>query len=259
MRPGDPHLSIVIPVKDEQDNVGPLAEEIGRAFAGAEFGWEVVWVDDGSTDDTARRIAELPPPHRLVRLDRNHGQSAAFAAGFRAARGSWIGTLDGDGQNDPRDLIRQLEHAVATGADMVNGVRARRHDGLVRRASSRIANAVRNRLTGETVTDVGCSTRIVRREAVLEAPFFHGMHRFLPTLVKMRGFTVAEIPVNHRARHAGRTKYGIHNRLWTGLGDLFGVRWLLSRQRVWVATEHTRVSLPPHRRGDRERVDSGVS
>src|ERR671927_76997 len=167
------------------------------------------------------------------------GQSAALTAGFHVARGTWVGTLDGDGQNDPRDLDRQLAQAISQGVDMVNGVRARRHDGVVRRASSRIANSVRNRLTHETVTDVGCATRVARRAVLLQLPFFHGMHRFLPTLVKMRGFSVSEMPVNHRKRRGGRSKYGINNRLWAGLRDLFGVRWLLSRQRVWVATEHT--------------------
>jgi dolichol-phosphate mannosyltransferase len=272
-------LSIVIPVKDEQDTVGPLAEEIDRIFAHVDYSWEVVWVDDGSTDDTARRIALLPPPHRLIRLDRNHGQSAALMAGFQAARGTWVGTLDGDGQNDPRDLDRQLAQAISQDVDMVNGVRARRHDNIVRRASSRIANSVRNRLTRETVTDVGCATRVVRRAVLLQLPFFHGMHRFLPTLVKMRGFSVTEMPVNHRKRSGGRSKYGINNRLWAGLRDLFGVRWLLTRQRVWVATEHTRVeraalerlvaehtlvSRSPHTHadepaGDREHVDGYVS
>src|SRR5919206_4850810 len=202
-------LSIVIPVKDERDAVGPLAEEVGRVFAHVAYSWEVVWVDDGSTDDTARRIAGLPPPHRLIRLDRNHGQSAALMAGFQAARGAWVGTLDGDGQNDPRDLDRQLARAISQGVDMVNGVRERRHDSVVRRASSRIANSVRNRLTRGTVTDVGCATRVVRRAVLLQLPFFHGMHRFLPTLVKMRGFSVIEMPVNHRKRRGGRGKYGI--------------------------------------------------
>ncbi len=158
-------------------------------------------------------------------------------AGFHAARGEWVGTLDGDGQNDPADLPRLLQHAIDGDADMVNGVRARRRDGFVRRLSSRIANGVRNRLTGENVTDVGCSTRVVRREAVLRLPFFHGMHRFLPTLVRMQGFVIAEQPVNHRPRAGGTSKYGIHNRLWSGIRDLFGVRWLQSRHRRWRVAE----------------------
>ncbi len=231
------HLSIVIPVCNEEDSVPLLAADIGMAFAGVPFPWEVVWVDDGSTDGTAARVAALPAPHRLVRLHRNRGQSAALAAGFVAARGTWIATLDGDGQNDPRDLLGQLDHAARYGFDMVNGIRVARHDGVVRRVTSRIANTARNWIVGDRVTDVGCSTRVLRREAALAVPYFHGMHRFLPTLVAMRGFTVTEIPVSHRARQAGQSKYGIHNRLRAGIADLFGVRWLVSRQRVWKAVE----------------------
>lgn len=255
-----PLLSIVVPVRDEQDNVAALAAEIGSAFADADYAWEAVWVDDGSTDATAARLAALPPPHRLLRLDRNHGQSAALIAGVRAARGAWVGTLDGDGQNDPRDLVRQLARARAQGVDMVNGVRARRHDSVVRRVSSRIANGVRNALTREQVTDVGCSTRVVRRAALLEIPFFHGMHRFLPTLVRMRGFRVAELPVNHRPRTAGRSKYGINDRLWAGIRDLFGVRWLLARQRVWIATEVPGEAreIAPGAAGDRAASERGA-
>jgi dolichol-phosphate mannosyltransferase len=231
------HLSIVIPVRNEEENVLSLAAEIAAAFGAPRFRWEVVWVDDGSTDGSAARLAQLPEPHRLIRLHRNQGQSAALVAGFLAARGTWIGTLDGDGQNDPRDILRQLEYALRYGFDMVNGIRVDRHDTLFRRVASRIANAARNWIIGDQVADVGCSTRVLRREAALQVPYFHGMHRFLPTLVAMRGFTVTEIPVSHRARHAGRSKYGIHDRLWTGIGDLLGVRWLVSRQRVWKAVE----------------------
>lgn len=234
-----PRISLVIPVRDEAANVGRLAAEIRAAMHDADLAWEAIWVDDGSSDSTAREVLALPPPHRLLQLDRPHGQSAALAAGFRAARGDWVGTLDGDGQNDPKDLVLQLAFARATGADMVNGVRAHRHDGVVRRLSSRFANGIRNAFTSESVTDVGCSTRVMRREALVELPFFDGMHRFLPTLVRMRGYTVSEVPVNHRARHAGRSKYGIGNRLWRSLEDLFGVRWLLRRQRVWTVIERS--------------------
>jgi dolichol-phosphate mannosyltransferase len=232
-----PLLSLVIPIKNEEATIPGLAAEIDRAFADATYRWEAVWVDDGSTDGSLLAIRALRPPHRFVKLDRNHGQSAAFMAGFQQARGDWVGTLDGDGQNDPVDLPRQLDHALAQGVDMVNGIRARRRDTLGRKVASRIANGVRNRLTGRTVQDVGCSTRVVRRACLLELPFFHGMHRFLPTLVAMRGYRLAEIPVNHRPRAGGRSKYGINNRLWAGLRDLFGVRWLISRNRVWTVAE----------------------
>jgi len=234
---GEPLLTVLIPVKDEAESILGLALEIDRAFEGAGIAWEALWVDDGSSDGSAEILRRLPAPHRYARLDANHGQSAALAAGARLARGAWIGTLDGDGQNVPADLLRQLAYAREHGVDLVGGIRARRQDSRLRRSCSRIANGVRNRLTGSAVTDVGCSTRVARREVFLELPFFHGMHRFLPTLATMRGFDIAEIPVPHRARAAGRSKYGIQNRLWAGLRDLFGVRWLLSRRRVWRVVE----------------------
>jgi len=173
----------------------------------------------------------LPAPHRWIALDRNHGQSAAFMAGFRAARGTWVGTLDGDGQNDPVDLPRQLARALETGVDMVNGIRAKRQDSWFRKLSSKIGNGVRNAMTGNTVRDVGCSTRVAKREALLDLPFFHGMHRFLPTLVQMKGWSIDEIPVNHRPRAGGASKYGLWNRAPSAFRDLFGVRWLKLRNR----------------------------
>jgi len=230
-------LSVVIPVKDEEANIAPLAAEIDAALAGLECSWEVVWVDDGSRDASAVRLRELDRPHRYLILDRNHGQSAAYAAGFRAARGEWVATLDGDGQNDPADLPRQLAHAHARRVDMVNGIRTGRCDSRARRVASAIGNGFRACLTGRGVSDVGCSTRVVRRAAVLEVPFFHGMHRFLPTLVRMRGYAIDEIPVNHRPRRAGRSKYGIWKRMWWGLRDCFGVRWLQRRNRNWRVGE----------------------
>ncbi|MCS6970312.1 MAG: glycosyltransferase family 2 protein [Planctomycetota bacterium] len=229
--PDDILISVVIPVKDEEASIPELAAEIGAAFSGQSYAWEAVWVDDGSRDASRARMQELPPPHRWIALDRNHGQSAAFMAGFRAARGLWVGTLDGDGQNDPADLPRQLAYALEHGVDMVNGIRAQRRDAWHRRLLSRLGNGIRNWLTGYTVRDVGCSTRVVRREALLELPFFHGMHRFLPTLVAMKGYRIAEIPVNHRPRRRGRSKYGFWNRAPAAASDLFGVRWLQSRNR----------------------------
>ncbi len=245
MPEADPLLSVVIPVHNEEGCVVRLAEEIGQAFAKVDYTWEVVWVNDGSTDATAERLAALKPPHRLINLDRCQGQSAALSAGFLAARGTWLGTLDGDGQNDPADLVRQLEHARGGGFDMVNGIRVSRRHSPARRLASRIANRVRNRITGDQVTDVGCSTRVIRREAALQVPFFDGMHRFLPTLVRMRGFVMTEIAVNHRPRRAGASKYGILDRLWRGLPDLFGVRWLISRQRNWIAVESVSPQVDP--------------
>lgn len=232
-------LSIVIPVMNEQANVMALAAEIDVVMATVEYAWEVVWVDDGSTDRTAELLDTLERPHRLLRLARNQGQSAAFMAGFRAATGEWVGTLDGDGQNDPADLPRQFAHALATGVDMCNGIRAKRRDTLVRRVSSRIGNGFRNWVTGEDqVRDVGCSTRVARRQFLLEVPFFDGMHRFLPTLVRLVGGRIAEIPVNHRPRGGGRSKYGILNRLIPGLRDCLRVRWLRLRASTLRAIEN---------------------
>ncbi len=228
-----PLISIVIPVKNEEMNIRALAAEIDAAFVSAGHAWEALWIDDGSDDGSLACLQQLPPPHRWLSFTRNCGQSAAFACGFRAARGEWVGTLDGDGQNDPADLLRQLAHAREQRVGMVNGIRQRRKDTLVRRISSKIGNGVRNAITGRSVSDVGCSTRVMRRELVIDLPFFHGYHRFLPTLVSMQGHAIAEIPVNHRPRGGGRSKYGISNRMWSGLRDCFGVRWLRSRQRQW--------------------------
>lgn len=163
-------------------------------------------------------------------LARNYGQSTALVAGAEAARGEWVGTLDADGQNDPRDLVALWSEARAGEADVVTGFREARADRWVRRVSSRIANSVRNRISGDRVLDVGCSVRVFPRKALLEAVRFEGMHRFLPTLFRLAGYSVVERPVSHRPRVAGRSKYGIHNRLWRGLADLFVVRRLVRRR-----------------------------
>jgi glycosyltransferase involved in cell wall biosynthesis len=228
--PASLDVSIVVPVKDEAENVAALAAEIRAAMEATRHSWECVWVDDGSTDDTAAallRIASEDARHRVLRLDGNHGQSAAIASGFADARGEILVTLDGDGQNDPGDVPRVVALLLAQGADVVNGRRARRQDGWVRRLSSRTANGFRNWITDERVSDVGCSLRAVRRQAVRHLFVFRGMHRFLPTLARLNGASrILEIPVGHRPRLRGQTKYGIGNRLWVGLADAFAVRWL---------------------------------
>jgi dolichol-phosphate mannosyltransferase len=228
---------VVIPVYNERANVARLAEEIERGLSALGDEWEAIWVDDGSTDRTVDVLRQLDPPHRLLRFAGNCGQSAALVAGFEAARGEWLATLDGDGQNDPADIPRLLDHAVACGVDLVNGVRTSRRDSLIRRLSSRIANAYRRRMLHDGVSDVGCSTRVVRRDLALGLPFFDGLHRFLPALVAMRGGTMDELPVNHRRRTSGASKYGVHNRLWVGLRDVRGVRWLQDRHRSWQVVE----------------------
>ncbi|MCX7816354.1 MAG: glycosyltransferase family 2 protein [Syntrophales bacterium] len=226
-------VSIVIPVKDEAENIEVLAAEI-NAVMGSQFDiWECIWVDDGSSDETPlilERIAREDPHHRFVQLSRNFGQSAALFVGFKKARGDIIVTLDGDGQNDPSDIPRLVGLLMERNVDMVNGVRLERHDSLVRKISSWIANNFRNWATGDRVTDVGCSLRAFRSYCVTHLPLFKGMHRFFPTLVRMAGYTkIIETPVNHRQRLRGKTKYGIRNRLWVGLVDIFGVKWMQKR------------------------------
>jgi dolichol-phosphate mannosyltransferase len=194
--------------------------------------WECLWVDDGSTDPSLsilQHIAAAEPRHRYLAFGQPAGQSAALWAGFSEARGAIFATMDGDGQNDPADLPPLVEAIRSGRTDMANGYRQKRRDTRVRRWSSWIANRFRTWLTGKSVRDVGCSTRAFRRECVAVLPRFAGMHRFLPTLVLMQGFRLVELPVNHRPRLRGSSKYTIHNRLWVGLWDTFGVLWLRKR------------------------------
>jgi len=225
-------LSVVIPVKDEAGNIGPLAQQLTSVLNDQSWSWECVWVDDGSSDGSLAIIEQLvikDQHHRYISFAQNAGQSAAFWAGFKESRGALIATIDGDGQNDPSDIPALVAEIQAERADMVNGYRAKRKDNFVRKVASRIANDFRNRVTGKTVSDVGCSTRVFKRQCVECLPNFKGMHRFLPTLVAMQGFTLAEVPVNHRPRVRGKTKYSINNRLWVGLLDTLGVLWLQKR------------------------------
>ena len=238
-RPEAPYVSVVIPIRDEAENVEPLCRELGLVLDKIDEAAEVVVVDDGSLDDGRERVlrmATLDPRVRLVALDGGHGQSAALDAGFRAARGDVIVTLDGDLQNDPGDIPRLLGELRR--ADVVQGVRVERCDPLVRRIASRVANGVRNWLTSESIRDVGCSMRAMRAEYVRRVRLFRGAHRFLPTLLRMEGARIVEVPVAHRPRAHGRSKYGIGGRLRVGLVDVLGVRWLRSRafrHRAWSA------------------------
>ncbi len=223
-------VSIVVPVYNEEGSLDPLYRELDAALGGVEGGCEFIFVDDGSVDGSAQKIAELAekdPRVRPIALEGNHGQSAAFDAGFRAARGEFTVTLDADLQNDPQDIPRLL--AETDHADVVNGVRVNRRDTWVRRISSKLANGFRNRMTGETVTDVGCSLRAIRTSYLRRLKLYDGMHRFLPTLLKMEGARLVEIPVSHRPRRFGESKYGIRNRLFVGFVDVFAVRWMQRR------------------------------
>ena len=203
----------------------------------ADINWEVIWVENGSTDSTLAVLRALPLPHRYIRFSDNHGQSAAYRAGAEASRGRWLATLDGDGQNDPADLPDLLRTANSAGVDCVFGIRTRRKDPWIRTMSARIANRFRNWATGVRITDSGCATRVMRRELFLRMPFFQGNYYFFPFLADMLGGSFLEAPVNHRARRFGTTNYGLRNRLIPGLIDVFAVRWLRNRHRTWTIVE----------------------
>jgi len=229
-------LSVIVPVHNEEDNILPLLREITQALEGR-LDYEIIYVDDGSTDGTAARLAEARRRHprlRVLQHAQNCGQSTAMLSGVRAARAPWIATLDGDGQNDPGDILRLYRLVAAPegrAPAMVVGWRRRRNDTLVRRWSSRVANAVRRRLLGDGTPDTGCGLKVCSRDIYLALPYFDHMHRFLPALVQRAGETVISVPVGHRPRTAGTSKYGIGNRLWVGIVDLFGVMWLQRRAR----------------------------
>jgi dolichol-phosphate mannosyltransferase len=232
--PYDGRLSVVVAVKDEADNIVPLVEEIHAALDGvAQF--ELLYVDDGSADDTPARLAQAArrfPRLRVLRHGRCCGQSTALATGVRAARYPWIATLDGDLQNDPADiprLLAALDGRRGGPPGLVVGWRITRHDSLVRKLSSRIANRVRGGVLGDRTPDTGCGLKLFSREVFLRVPFFDHMHRFLPALFLREGVEVVSVPVRHRPRVAGASKYGIGNRLWVGIVDLFGVMWLKRR------------------------------
>jgi dolichol-phosphate mannosyltransferase len=221
-----PQISIVVPVFNEEENMSILQAELRAALTGLDY--EIVFVDDGSSDRTAEKI-EADPKIRVIRFEKNTGQSAAMYAGLNAARGATVVLIDGDLQNDPADIPNLLAE-VSRGADLVCGYRAKRKDTVVKRITSRIANFVRSRFTKDGVRDTGCTLKAMRRECVSALVSFKGMHRFIPALVKGAGYRLVEVPVNHRPRRFGKSKYGLGNRAWRATIDMFGVRWLLSRQ-----------------------------
>jgi dolichol-phosphate mannosyltransferase len=221
-----PDVSVVVPVFNEQENIPILQSELRAALTGLDY--EIIFVDDGSIDRTAERI-EAAPNIRVIRFEKNAGQSAAIYAGVHAARGATVVLIDGDLQNDPADIPRLLAE-IARGADLVCGYRAQRRDTRVKRLTSWIANAVRSRFTKDGVRDTGCTLKAIRRECVGALVPFKGMHRFIPALVKGAGYQLVEIPVNHRPRRFGQSKYGLGNRVVRATLDMFGVRWLLSRR-----------------------------
>lgn len=235
-RAGDLELSVVIPVFNEAGGIATLLSEVAAALAGL-GATEIIVVDDCSTDDSSERIRDWrrqqQAPLRLLRHRRNRGQSAAVASGVRVARGTWVATLDGDGQNDPADIPALAAHAAAAVDGerlIVCGHRVRRDDSLVKRAASRVANTVRSAILRDDTPDTGCGLKVMRRSLFLELPYFDHMHRFLPALVRQCGGRSVSLPVNHRPRHHGVSKYGVLDRLWAGIIDLAGVVWLGRRR-----------------------------
>jgi dolichol-phosphate mannosyltransferase len=228
-------LSIVIPVHNEADNIAPLVAEIRLALDG-KLSYEIVYVDDASRDGTAAALAALTASGgdlRVVRHVARCGQSAAIRSGVKAARAPWIATLDGDGQNDPADIASLW--ALRTDGDaprMIAGERRRRRDSWSKRISSRWANRIRRRLLRDDTPDTGCGLKLFPRTVFLELPYFDHMHRFLGALMVRQGATVVSVPVNHRPRLKGISKYGFWDRLWVGISDLAGVMWLQRRANI---------------------------
>ena len=228
-----PVISVVVPVKDEAGNVGPLAREIAAALTGEPH--EILFVDDGSSDGTAQALAALKtglPQLRVLRHGRNLGQSRGIRTGVQAARGEIIVTLDGDGQNDPADIPTLLTRLrTEPELAMVSGVRVKRQDSASRRLASRLGNGFRSALLGDGATDTGCGLKAFRRQAFLDLPYFDHLHRFLIAMIQREGGKVAYVAVNHRPRLTGASKYTNFGRLLVSVQDLLGVRWLQRRHR----------------------------
>lgn len=225
-----PDISLVIPVYNEEESLQELCQELLAVLGNTSLPFEIIFVDDGSQDRSKailKEFAQKDERIKIVCFRNNRGQSAAFAAGFRIAQGRIVVTMDADLQNDPHDIPLLLNKI--TSFDVVCGWRAYRQDPLVKKISSRIANRIRNWLSDEQISDVGCSLKAFRRECLQSFYYFNGMHRFFPTLLKMEGYSVTEVKVNHRSRKYGETKYGIRNRAFRGLLDLLAVRWMKCR------------------------------
>jgi len=236
-------VSIVVPVRNEAGNIAPLIAEIATALDG-QWAYEIIYVNDGSTDATPERLSEemkLRPNLRVLRHEKSSGQSAAVRSGVRAARGAIVATLDGDGQNNPaflRDLIAALEQGAGQRVGLVAGQRVGRKDTGFKKFQSRFANKVRNAILRDGTRDTGCGLKAFRRDVFLMMPYFDGLHRFLPALVRREGYDIAYVDVIDRPRHSGVSNYGFFDRLWIGIMDLAGVWWLIRRKKPTpVATE----------------------
>lgn len=227
-----PDLSVVFPVFNESQNIPILLDEIEAALRSRPWSYEIIAVDDGSRDsslDVLKQSRHRYPTLRVLALEKNTGQTAALDAAWRAARGTFVVSLDADLQNDPADIPRMMDALESGEVDMVIGVRVNRQDTAMRRLQSKIGNGVRNWITRDHITDTGCSLKLLRREIVDRVRLYTGMHRFLPTLARMEGYKVMEIPVNHRPRRFGTSNYGAMNRAFRGLADCLAVRWMSKR------------------------------
>jgi len=222
----NPHISVVIPVYNEAESLAQLQSELTKVLT--DYDHELVFVDDGS-DDNSLQMIHRGSQVRILEFTKNTGQSAAIYAGLRAARGAVLVLIDSDLQNDPNDIPRLLVE-IEKGADLVCGFRTKRKDTWFKRLQSKIANAVRSRFTKDGVRDTGCTLKAMRRECRETLVPFYGMHRFIPALIKGAGYRIVEVPVQHRARQYGSSKYSFGNRAWRATIDMIGVRWLLSRQ-----------------------------
>lgn len=223
--------SVVIPLKNEASNIEDLVHELEPIMSNLRAPWELICVDDGSTDNTPTILAELSKKKdylRVITFKKNYGQSSAFDAGFKAAQGEFVITLDGDRQNDPHDIPKMLP--LIEDSDLVCGIRAKRKDTWSKRITSKTANAVRQWMCEDGVKDTGCSLKIYRRSSLQKIKMYHGMHRFLPALFKIEGLRIKEIPVNHRERVAGKSNYNFFNRSFNTIADLLAVRWMKKRQ-----------------------------
>lgn len=231
-----PSVSVVAPVYNEEENLEPLLERVTETMETLDLPWELVIVDDGSTDGSGQLLDEMAsavPLLKILHFTVNHGQSAALDAAFRHAAGELVVIIDADLQTYPEDIPKLIQTINESGADAVVGIRVNRKDTIWKRFSARVANSIRNRLTREDIEDTGCPLKVVRRHALAEIARFDGMHRFMPSLLRLEGFEVIQIPVRHTKRAAGRSKYGTWDRAFRGLRDALGMRWLQDRHFKW--------------------------
>ncbi len=225
-------ISVVIPVFNEEDNLEALLKELVPCLDKQNMRYEVICVNDKSTDNSLailQKLKEKYPFLRVITHSINCGESAAEATGFKVARGEMILTMDADLQNDPADIPLFIE-ALTDEIDVVCGIRRKREDSVIKRISSKVANKFRNFITGDNISDAGCTYRLIRKRALIELFVFNGMHRFLPTILKWQGFRIKEIYINHRPRVAGKSKYGVGNRMWRGILDCLAMRWYKARR-----------------------------